>query len=69
MEKNQTGSSFRRSWIHVFIKGLKQIHQQISSEAKESKGLSKDGIQGLLQIFDNQSKEDTLASFPVFKEA
>ena len=47
----------------------KTVLQKISSEAKEIKGVSKDEIQGLLQIFDNQSKEDTLASFPVFKEA
>ena len=35
----------------------KTVLQQISSEAKEIKGVSKDEIQGPLQIFDNQNKE------------
>ena len=35
----------------------KTVLQKISSEAKEIKGVSKDEIQGLLQIFDNQNKE------------
>ena len=45
------------------------VLQQISSEAKEIKGVSKDEIQGLLQIFGNQNKEGWLANFQVFEEA